>query len=104
MTFDIAPEPVTRDEFNLVLSPILNAAEGLGMFLATLPAENGWDQASFFDHDAGDELMSIALANFKQWAASSQKFYNQTKLEDAISQALVEAYSRGFAFAKEKLS
>ena len=96
MGISLAPDILTQDEVNIIIMPALNAARGLGRELATLPAENGWDQSTFFDHDAADFILAFALNEAKAWAKANQRFYNNEKLEDAITLALTLAYSEGF--------
>ena len=99
MTFNVAPATFTEEHFNIIIQSYLDAAAGLGIVLGRLPAENGWDQASLFDHDAGDVLLDAAMTALQSYAKDNQLFYNKEKLADACAQALVSAYGNGFVEA-----
>lgn len=99
-TFNLAPDVFDEANFHNSIRPFTDGANGLGRFLATLPDEAGWDQSTFFDHDLGSHLFEAAMDSAKAFAKHNNLFYNNTKLEDAISQALVVAYSDGFLAAK----
>lgn len=100
---NLAPDGMTSDDITYLMSPYLALAEGLGVICAREQAkpeyaENppGWDQATFFDHPAGEIIMGAACDDAKAFAKNARLFYNNAKLEDYISQSLVVAYGDAF--------
>ena len=94
MEYNLAPEVLTVESVTDSIQHILDCAKGLGRELATV--QNGWNQSMFFDHEVSYDLLDLAVKQAKYDAKVNNTFYNTKKLEDCISQMLVEAFGNGF--------
>jgi hypothetical protein len=94
--FDVAPTVFSERDFDVCMLPFVIAAEGLAMRLALEPAEHGWNQSTFHDHDIGMILTDEAVQACKAFAKANQLFYNTTKLEDAVTLQLTVSYGNAF--------
>lgn len=93
---NLAPDIFTFEDLGIPIAFAVDMARGLGRELATLPPENGWDQESFFAHEAADYIVTTAVESAKAFAKANQLFYNKEKLENAVAQRLIAAYGEGF--------
>ncbi len=93
----LASKPATINDILPAISHNLDAATGLGMFLAKQPADAGWSQDSFWDHDIACTLQANAQGEAIYHLQSNNMFFRKALVEAACNQLLVEAFDEGFA-------